>query len=55
MHEEGLHALAQKILSEPPRQGYITVSNALQWRLQFGHAIRHARSSDAVGVENLLA
>ncbi len=55
MHEAGLQQLAEKILAQPPVQGYITISNALQWRLQFGHAIRHAKSNDAPGVENLLA
>lgn len=24
--------------------GYLTISNALQWRLQYGHAINHAGS-----------
>lgn len=55
LHEEGMEALAERILKEPPKQGYITISNALQWRLQFGHAIKHARLQDAPGVENLLA
>ena len=55
LHEEGMEALAQRILDAPPQQGYLTISNALQWRLQFGHAIRHAKLEDATGVENLLA
>ena len=55
LHEAGMEALAQRILENPPQQGYLTISNALQWRLQFGHAIRHAKLQDAEGVENLLA
>lgn len=27
--------LAQQILNNPPEQGYLTISNALQWRLQY--------------------
>lgn len=27
--------LAKQILSSPPEQGYLTISNALQWRLQY--------------------
>ncbi len=30
-----LSQLAQHILSDPPKQGYLTISNALQWRLQY--------------------
>lgn len=30
-----LSQLAQHILSDPPQQGYLTISNALQWRLQY--------------------
>ncbi|MEQ8753076.1 MAG: hypothetical protein RID09_06085 [Coleofasciculus sp. G1-WW12-02] len=28
--------IAEDILSNPPVQGYLTISNALQWRLQSG-------------------
>lgn len=31
--------LADEILSCPPAQGYLTISNALQWRLQYTRAI----------------
>lgn len=34
-----LQNLAQKILSNTPEQGYLTISNALQWRLQYSRAI----------------
>ncbi len=30
-----LDELAERILFEPPLQGYLTISNALQWRLQY--------------------
>ena len=31
--------LAREILMRPPQQGYLTISNALQWRLQYTRAI----------------
>ncbi len=34
--------IAQEVLKRPPAQGYLTISNAQQWRLQYGHAIRDA-------------
>lgn len=37
--EIGAEALAKEILSTPPALGYLTISNALQWRLQYGRAI----------------
>jgi len=33
--EMTLTKMAQQILSNPPEQGYLTISNALQWRLQY--------------------
>ncbi len=33
--EVSMMKLAEQILSEPPEQGYLTISNALQWRLQY--------------------
>ncbi len=30
-----LSKLAEQILKNPPEQGYLTISNALQWRLQY--------------------
>jgi hypothetical protein len=35
-------AIAQEVLRSPPAEGYLTISNALQWRLQYSHAIRSA-------------
>ncbi len=48
----GRRHLATKIVDEPPRQGYVTVSNALQWRLQYSRSLSLARK--VAGVENLL-
>lgn len=31
--------LADEILASPPKQGYLTISNALQWRLQYRRVI----------------
>lgn len=31
--------LADEILNNPPEQGYLTISNALQWRLQYSRVI----------------
>lgn len=31
--------LANEILDRPPEQGYLTISNALQWRLQYARVI----------------
>lgn len=33
------HELADEILSNPPQQGYLTISTALQWRLQYKRVI----------------
>lgn len=35
-------ALAEKILKNPPEQGYLTISNALQWRLQYARVVEVA-------------
>ena len=37
--KEILENLAKKIMSNPPKQGYLTISNALQWRLKYSNAI----------------
>jgi len=34
-----LAQLAQQILESPPQQGYLTISNALQWRLQYQRVV----------------
>jgi hypothetical protein len=47
----GASALADEILANPPEVGYLTVSNALQWRLQYGRVIEKAGS--VTGIERL--
>jgi hypothetical protein len=44
-------AIADEILSHPPEIGYLTISNALQWRLQYGRVIEKAGL--VTGVERL--
>jgi hypothetical protein len=39
LDEIGAEALANEILGNKPPQGYLTISNALQWRLQYQRAI----------------
>ncbi len=34
-----LRTYAQNILNNPPKQGYLTISNALQWRLQYQRVV----------------
>ena len=40
--EIGAGELADTILEIPPTQGYLTISNALQWGLQYGRVIQNA-------------
>lgn len=42
--------LADEILESPPEQGYLTISNALQWRLQYARVI--ALKNSVQGVVN---
>ena len=52
LDEIGREALADRIMQEPPELGYLTVSNALQWRLQYSRVIGVAGTVE--GVEDLL-
>ena len=40
--EIGAEQLADRIVETPPNQGFLTISNALQWRLQYGRVIQKA-------------
>ena len=40
--------IAGAVLREPPLQGYLTISNALQWRLQYGRVIAQAGAVDGI-------
>ncbi len=44
--------IAEELLKNKPKQGYLTISNALQWRLQYGRLIQVA--GNVAGVHNLL-
>lgn len=54
LDEIGKSALAERILAQPPEIGYLTVSNALQWRLQYGRALNLASDGLIDGLEDLL-
>ena len=36
------HRLAEDVINKPPNLGYLTISNALQWRLQYSRVIEEA-------------
>ena len=40
--------LADEVIMNPPAVGYLTISNALQWRLQYARAIEKAGSVEGV-------
>jgi hypothetical protein len=40
--------LAEEVLRVPPLIGYLTISNALQWRLQYSRAIEQAGKAEGV-------
>lgn len=44
-------ALAEEVMETPPQIGYLTISNALQWRLQYRRVIQQAGS--VTGIEAL--
>jgi hypothetical protein len=46
--EIGSNQLAEIILESPPNQGYLTISNALQWRLQYSRVIQQAGSISGI-------
>lgn len=37
--ESSLISYAEELIASPPRQGYLTISNALQWRLQYRRVV----------------
>lgn len=41
--------LAEELLQNPPEIGYLTISNALQWRLQYARVIREAGTVTGIG------
>lgn len=50
--EVTLYALAGEILNNPPLIGYLTISNALQWRLQYGRIV--ALEGKVDGIEPII-
>lgn len=48
VEEIAANELARQVLENPPRIGYLTISNALQWRLQYRRAIEQA--GEVVGI-----
>lgn len=43
-----LELIADRILLEKPAQGYLTISNALQWRLQYARVVTLSESVDGI-------
>ncbi|AEG14482.1 Type II site-specific deoxyribonuclease [Desulfofundulus kuznetsovii DSM 6115] len=46
--EIGMLQLADEIIQNPPLQGYLTISNALQWRLQYGRIVELDEAIDGI-------
>ncbi|HEN5530770.1 hypothetical protein Lmor_0269 [Legionella moravica] len=46
--EIGADQLAEQIINLPPKLGYLTISNALQWRLQYSRVIQQAGNVDGI-------
>ena len=40
--------LAEEVLGNPPETGYLTISNALQWRLQYSRVIHQAGTVNVI-------
>ncbi len=47
--------LAQRVLAEPPSLGFLTMSNAFQWRLAYSRAITRGVAGDTPGLTELHA
>lgn len=43
-----LSQLAKQILKRPPEQGYLTISNALQWRLQYQRIVDLSKEVEGI-------
>jgi hypothetical protein len=48
-----LAKVAKQILKSPPEQGYLTISNALQWRLQYQRIV--ALTDDIQGIDKIIS
>ena len=40
--------MAKDILKNPPKIGYLTISNALQWRLQYSRIVSLSENIDGI-------
>ena len=40
--------IAKEIIANPPQQGFLTISNALQWRLQYRRVIEKANKEEGI-------
>ncbi|MDL2213340.1 restriction endonuclease [Bacteroides sp. OttesenSCG-928-E20] len=47
-----LQNIAKEILKNPPMQGYLTISNALQWRLQYQRIV--SLTEDISGIDKIV-
>ena len=43
-----LNKISDEILKNPPMQGYLTISNALQWRLQYQRIVTLTDKTDGI-------
>lgn len=50
--EISLYQMAGEILRNPPEIGYLTISNALQWRLQYGRIV--SLTEEVNGIEQII-
>lgn len=50
--EVSLMNMAESLLKNPPQVGYLTISNALQWRLQYGRVVN--LSEDIEGITQII-
>ena len=48
MDDVGATLFAEELLKNPPELGYLTISNALQWRLQYRRVIENAGTVDGI-------
>lgn len=46
--EVTLMNMAEDILKNPPKVGYLTISNALQWRLQYKRIVNLSETIDGI-------
>lgn len=50
--EVTLYKMAEEILRNPPQIGYLTISNALQWRLQYSRIV--SMTDNVNGIEHII-